>query len=318
MLVSLVCARVLYRVLLWTHAFLLPFFSLLSLLSSAGSRDSALTAHGVLQTRRLGSHLASFVATHIFSSDLQRASATALAILDAQKKSEKGEKGVATEVVKLVDLRERDFRSGEGVRFAGGGGNDKGRNAFADAETRDEMRVRAERFIHTHLYPLLRDMDVDVTDTSEDVNNQRAIVVVAHGLILSVLLLSLLQRHAPSELVRLAPSRQAVAASGSDAAAQRRLAELRVPWSNTGYLVMTVQVNGEKKKEDDEEEEKQGDAGQRAGIQLQVTKVNCVEHLDGLKKTRGGIGSARFDPKQKTMDSFFGPSAKRQKRGDDA
>ncbi|KAL1902646.1 hypothetical protein Sste5346_001088 [Sporothrix stenoceras] len=302
--------------------------------TTAGSRDSALTAHGVLQTRRLGARLAAMpsggeqpiVITHIFSSDLQRAFVTASAILDAQQKkrdvNDNREATAAADIVKSVDLRERDFRSGEGVRFGGSGSSagdiDGGRNAFADAETRDEMRVRAERFIDMHLHPLLG--EVGVEDTARD-SDGRAIVVVAHGLILNVLLSSLLRRYAPSELARLLPP--AVAAGGSESA-QRRRAELRVPWNNTGYFVMTVVKVKSKPEEENNnknEDKKTGDAGKlhvSGAVQLQVTKVNCVEHLDGLRKTRGGIGSARFDPKQKTMDAFFGPSAKRQKRGDDA
>jgi hypothetical protein len=46
-------------------------------------------------------------------------------------------------------------------------------------------------------------------------------------------------------------------------------------------------------------------------LSLVVKAVNSQEHLKGLKKTRGGIGSSKHDEKQKTMDSFF----KRQKLG---
>jgi hypothetical protein len=46
-------------------------------------------------------------------------------------------------------------------------------------------------------------------------------------------------------------------------------------------------------------------------MSLVVKAVNSQEHLKGLKKTRGGIGSSKHDEKQKTMDSFF----KRQKLG---
>jgi hypothetical protein len=46
-------------------------------------------------------------------------------------------------------------------------------------------------------------------------------------------------------------------------------------------------------------------------MSLVVKAVNIQEHLKGLKKTRGGIGSSKHDEKQKTMDSFF----KRQKLG---
>ena len=40
-------------------------------------------------------------------------------------------------------------------------------------------------------------------------------------------------------------------------------------------------------------------------LSLLVKAVNSQEHMKGLKKTRGGIGSAKHDEKQKTVDSFF-------------
>ena len=46
-------------------------------------------------------------------------------------------------------------------------------------------------------------------------------------------------------------------------------------------------------------------------MSLVVKAVNNQEHLKGLKKTRGGIGSSKHDEKQKTVDSFF----KRRKLG---
>ncbi|CAK7212069.1 hypothetical protein SEUCBS140593_001385 [Sporothrix eucalyptigena] len=282
----------------------------------AGSRDSALTAHGVLQTRRFAAYLAALpvrtgssqtvAVTHIFSSDLQRAFSTASAVLEAQRKRNEGDDAGPTEVIKSANLRERDFRSGEGMRFgsASSSGGSGGRNAFADAETWDEMSVRAKRFIDENLDPLL-------AEAGEDKEDRRVIVVVAHGIILNVLLSMLLQRYTPSEHTRLLPS-PAVGAGASD----RKRLQLHVPWSNTGYLVINASLAGKTTvpKSDASKE----DAEDTCAIQLRVTTVNCVDHLDGLKKTRGGIGSARFDPKQKTMDAFFGPSAKRQKRGGDA
>ncbi len=46
---------------------------------------------------------------------------------------------------------------------------------------------------------------------------------------------------------------------------------------------------------------------------IAVSSINCRDHLSGLRKTKGGIGSAKFDKKQKTIQSFLGPAAKRQK-----
>lgn len=40
-------------------------------------------------------------------------------------------------------------------------------------------------------------------------------------------------------------------------------------------------------------------------LSLVVKAVNSVEHLKGLKKTRGGIGSLKHDESQKSIDSFF-------------
>ncbi|EFX06346.1 phosphoglycerate mutase family protein [Grosmannia clavigera kw1407] len=243
----------------------------------AGSRDSALTAHGVLQARRLGTYLMPSrdgdndedsksedglrpVVTHVLSSDLQRAVRTAEAIVEAQAKKRTGDDGdEALAVVQLADLRERDFRSGEGRRIAGSGSS----SAFADAETREEMRRRAERFVDGHLHPLLL----------VQVPTQQTVVVVSHGIFLGVLLSVLLQRFASSSLPA-AP----------------------VSWSNTGYVELAV---GRRQQQD---------------VELAVTAVNNVEHLQGLRKTRGGIGSSAFDAKQQTVDSFFRPAAKRQKK----
>ncbi|CCG81526.1 Putative uncharacterized protein [Taphrina deformans PYCC 5710] len=36
-----------------------------------------------------------------------------------------------------------------------------------------------------------------------------------------------------------------------------------------------------------------------------VTDVNSVEHLQGLKRTRGGVGSSQYDTKQKKVSDFF-------------
>src|SRR3569833_3289549 len=125
----------------------LPRQPRLTQLKSAGSRDSALTAHGVLQTQRLGAHLASLVSSigrvgHIFSSDLQRAARTAQAIVDAQG----GTSSISARpmrVTKLSVLRERDFRSAEGMSF----GSRADRPSMNDAETYNEMRIRADSFL---------------------------------------------------------------------------------------------------------------------------------------------------------------------------
>lgn len=208
-------------------------------------------------------------------------------------------------VVRLPDLRERNFGSLEGVKYGPRSVSGSASNAHADAETRAEMQVRVDRFVELHLVPLF----MDVESTSVTASASGSVVVVAHGIILSVLLRSLLSRFAPSELARLI--HPGLGNTGHLAS-----------WSNTGCLEAVV-------RSDAAVSPLTGVASMGAvvgsgnsamavtavsrpepKIHLTVTAVNNVEHLQGLKKTRGGIGSAKFDSKQKTMDSFFKPTGK--------
>ncbi|KAK3293633.1 histidine phosphatase superfamily [Chaetomium fimeti] len=283
----------------------------------AGSRDSPLTAHGVLQARRLGAHLAERAAVlgpveHVFASDLRRAADTAGAVVDVLSVARLGMAGgggggdapdggagvdgvggggkLPLGVVRLPELRERDFGLAEGQKF----GVDL---AAAGAESREGMRRRAERFVAGYLVPLF---------TAERAAAGGCVVVVAHGLILDSLLRVLLARFGPRELARLGA---------------------KMPgWSNTGYVELVVGVHSappvvvggsdgspEVSGKRTPTPEPSTPAPQQPPVTLTVVGVNVVKHLEGLKKTRGGIGSAQFDKRQRTVDSFFGPAAKKAK-----
>ncbi|KAK4225787.1 putative phosphoglycerate mutase [Podospora fimiseda] len=238
----------------------------------AGIRDSPLTVHGVLQARRLGTHFADRLKiTHIFSSDLQRAVQTAQAVVDGQSKSNEDSDKSALELVQLTVLREQDFGSAEGKRFG---------TPHADAETHEQMRARAARFVQGHLVPLLEGSG----------GKEPVVVVVAHGLILN-------------SLFRVLSARFRAWTNNS----QRRL-EPSASWSNTGYLEAIL-------KKDTPEGDAAEPSGDRKPEQprtvMSVVGVNVLQHLEGLKKTRGGIGSAKFDKRQRTMVSFFGPASKK-------
>ncbi|KAH7120276.1 histidine phosphatase superfamily [Dactylonectria estremocensis] len=227
----------------------------------AGSRDSPLTTHGVLQARRLAEHLGSRLAfTHLFSSDLRRAVKTAEAVCDAQKRAD-------LSVVRLRELREKDFGSGEGTKVSAGG--------HESAETNEAMRLRVDRFLDDHLVPVWQ-------------AGESTVCVVAHGIILGVLFKAISAR-IPCVL---APS---AASEFSDVAALSR----RLWWSNTGYLDAVLSPGPG-----------------RLPLKVTVKTVNGVDHVKGLKRTRGGIGSAKFDEKQKTMDSFFKPTSRKRKHDD--
>jgi 2,3-bisphosphoglycerate-dependent phosphoglycerate mutase len=267
----------------------------------AGSRDSALTNHGVLQCRRLAEHLSSQLSplsssssssaaapvsiaapsVHLFSSNLQRAVKTAEAIRDELKEK--------ADLQQLAELREKDFGSGEGQSFASGA---KGRDErpHVGAETAQAMRVRADTFLEEHLLPLL------VPSTSEGSNI--SVVVVAHGLILSSLFKCLYDHLSPGS-ISVAPE---ATANGYSFSSNKSKSDLVVlpSWSNTGYLEATLTFT---------------EPRDWASVKMHVCRVNSTDHLKGLRKTRGGIGSARFDEKQKTMESFF---TKKRKRTDAA
>ncbi|KAL2755379.1 hypothetical protein ACRALDRAFT_1057499 [Sodiomyces alcalophilus JCM 7366] len=278
----------------------------------AGSRDSPLTTHGVLQTRRLASHLATLTprpagkVTGIFTSTLQRAIRTAEAIRDAQPGPLPGERPVPeVEIRQLSDLRERDFGSDEGKKF---GRSDRA----SDAESHASLRERAERFLDEHLAPIISaaaNREGVAGGEEAEEHESHAILIVAHGLILASLLAVL---RSP-ELFVVRPGTVPVDVSPA--------------WSNTGYtrLVLTPVASSEANPDmppnglrDTSKTSSSRPRPRWPCLALDVACMNNTSHLAGLKKTRGGIGSARFDDKQKTLTSFFGPpSSKKRKAVDD-
>ncbi|KAJ5000727.1 hypothetical protein K4K48_002310 [Colletotrichum sp. SAR 10_66] len=261
----------------------------------AGSRDASLTSHGVLQARRLGTHLAARTASapvsHIFASNLQRAYRTAEAVCDALSSPPNATEGEASsttttgrrvEVVQLAELREKHFGSGEGQKVGARAVGER----HVGAETSEAMFTRAKKFVDEYLGPIFACVD-------EAEEGAESVVVVAHGIILGVLVRAL----------RSAKNFGAVVASPED--------QLPLAWSNTGYVELLVAPAAPPSKEP-------ATTPTWPGLSIKTVAVNSTEHLQGLKKTRGGIGSAKFDEKQKTLNAFFTPTAKKRKHGDDA
>ncbi|ELQ43807.1 phosphoglycerate mutase family protein [Pyricularia oryzae] len=292
----------------------------------AGSRDAPLTAHGVIQARRLGQHLAERSAeigpvVHVFTSDLQRALKTALEVVAAQnKQTRSGDSSTGfargadpgnqdpgrrqqqqqqQDVEKLPLLREKDFGSREGVAY-GKRRRDQDEPIRTEGdglplikpETHEQMSDRMEKFVRDHLRPLLASrLTAEVGPRAETV------VVVAHGIILNVLMRVLLAQFPDANSARPVDdlgSRDPLV----------RPAEFSIPWRNTAYTELKVALCA--LTQDTRSTSAISDkATASASLTMSVISVNNSRHLDGLKKTRGGIGSAQFDSKQKTMDSFF-------------
>jgi 2,3-bisphosphoglycerate-dependent phosphoglycerate mutase len=149
------------------------------------------------------------------------------------------------------------------------------------------MKIRIDRFLDTHLSPAID------AHASENVT----IVVVAHGIILNVLVRALLARFPTG--TPISP------------------ADYLAAWSNTGVLQAKVgPSNNTTRAAAHEEGSPASESTQRPGLTFVIQSTNNVDHLQGLKKTRGGIGSAKFDSRQRTMDSFFTPASKKRKLED--
>ncbi|ATY60073.1 alpha-ribazole-5 -phosphate phosphatase [Cordyceps militaris] len=236
----------------------------------AGITDSALTAHGALQAGRLGAHLAarfpSGSVRAVFTSDLQRARRTGGAVRAACSSRAGGSLPPAPPLHTTPLLRERDFGALEGVPFRAAG-----LRVDDVAESEASMRARAARFLDEMLLPLVRRRGARADDVY---------VVVAHGLLLPRIYADLMDR-VPWGRLTLDPA----------AAAAGRAPPLQPWWSNTAYLecllVPDLATGGR-------------------GLRMHVLAVNCTAHLRDLKRTRGGIGSAAHDEKQRSIESYFG------------
>ncbi|KAJ8059742.1 hypothetical protein OCU04_011386 [Sclerotinia nivalis] len=274
----------------------------------AGITDSALTNHGVLQANRLGTHLAASKVSKIFSSDLQRAVKTAEAIRTAQ------DNGTSLEVTKLELLREQDFGHYEKKPFherskdSNKTGKEihseayRGDPGFKDVESKESMKRRMETFVKEHLMHLLGINDSNLDDYT--------IAIVAHGIILGHLWRVILRQFNPKNV-----------SIGPDVPNPEQGLEYLGGWSNTGYLELVIKsipdvspakvglvppVLDEQSNDQTSVKLSNHDLDNVEVIMSLVVKsVNNQDHLKGLKKTRGGLGSLKHDSTQRTMDSFF-------------
>ena len=273
-------------------------------------KDSALTVHGSLQADRLGLYFAQagLRFSHLFASDLQRAykTAEAIRVAQAQAQAQSGGKDEdKLEVLRLEVLREQDFGSLEGqphlarVRGSKGAGKEdyrvrgSGDSGSRDVESKESMDRRMNCFIHDHLLPVLRS---GVTDA------ERAVCIVSHGIILSHLWRCFLKIF-PQQSIAVAPG---VTVGNQGPTPLERLGG----WSNTGYLELDIQPqiwDGALFQKDTggSNSTRHGSALPIEPLTMTVKTINGKEHLKGLKRTRGGVGSSIHDEGQTKIELFF-------------
>ena len=230
--------------------------------------------------------------THIFSSDQTRAVKTAEAIRDAQPLSEQSSAGVdqvgKLPITQLRELREQDFGSWEGRAWGAGTNQTSDTAPPRDGETRGSVHSRASAFLDQHLMPLWGML-------GEDGDAEPKIVAVAsHGMLLVALWREMLKRQEPGSVSL------AVAVAGMQ---QALSLEYLASWSNTGYLELELCPSPGQAKGEAEDQAEAGLKGQQ--YVLRVCFVNKKEHLQGLKRTRGGVGSSTHDERQKGIETFF-------------
>lgn len=173
------------------------------------------------------------------------------------------------------------------------------------------MRQRATSFLHGHFLPLL-------FDKSEQEMN---VAVVAHGLILRVLWSCLVELFDPMH-VSIAPG---IALRDGEPASL-----ISPIWSNTGYMALSIQSSPPSRPSIQQQPSYHNtpataDSAMKTaqdptptqvistpdalpllhGWSMTVLTIDGKEHLSGLRRTRGGIGSATHDARQKRIDHFF-------------
>ncbi|KAJ5618890.1 hypothetical protein N7510_002874 [Penicillium lagena] len=286
----------------------------------AGTTNSALTNHGVLQIEFLARHFAaqSINFSAVFASDLSRARLTAEGICRLQPAQ------LSVTPILTRDLRERDFGSLEGLSWnsshslSGSASSSAAAAVPTEFESHISMTRRADSFLGEHLLPLLLD--------EQDTNHERNVAIVAHGIILRVLWNRLTGLFNPME-VHIAPG--AALRHGSGRA-------VNPVWSNTGFMAVHIQPSmmtpevatpalpswelhlprrsGNNSAEDVtvpatfENAVPGSFVSEEAlllGWRMTVIAVDSRTHLNGLHRTRGGIGSSVHDSRQKRIDQFF-------------
>ncbi|MCJ1338641.1 hypothetical protein MMC09_003930 [Bachmanniomyces sp. S44760] len=229
------------------------------------------------------------------------------------------------EVTQLRLLREQDFGYYEGKHFytrprdMNKTGKDSHRTqyidepGFKDVESKESMTTRMDSFLDEYLIPRLHGSTA----------NKPNIAIVSHGIILSVLWRCLLKRF-PAQSVALAPG-LTIRGTGETTPLQ-----YLGGWSNTGYLELvlyqevTCQTPTSEpgsapasaavsfdRTEDPANITAKPKSFAISGWRMFIRTVNGKNHLRGLKRTGGGVGSSKHDEGQRKIESFF----KKQKIG---
>ncbi|KGO68237.1 Histidine phosphatase superfamily, clade-1 [Penicillium italicum] len=208
----------------------------------------------------------------VFSSDLSRARITAEGVCRAQV-SLSGE--APLQPILTRNLREKDYGSMEGRFWKTPPPISRPRD-WVMPESKASMRKRAEIFFDEHLLPLLM----------RDPHGQQNVAVVAHGIILQEIWTYFTDIFSPPD-TKVTPG-----VCNTDMTTLHR----KPVWSNTGYMTILITPNAT---------EMTMLPTAMPGFAFFVLSIDEKKHLANLHRTRGGVGTAAHDTKQRKIDQFF-------------
>ncbi|KAJ5826885.1 hypothetical protein N7447_003648 [Penicillium robsamsonii] len=174
--------------------------------------------------------------------------------------------GTQLQPILTQSLREKDYGSMEGRFWKESPPSPRPRD-WVIPESKESMRKRAKSFFDEHLLPILM----------RDPNGRQNIAVVAHGIILQELSTYLFEIFNPADINMTTLHRRPV-------------------WSNTGYMTILITPT---------QTERTVLPTVMPGFAFVVLSIDDKKHLANLHRTRGGVGTAAHDVKQRKIDQFF-------------
>ncbi|KAF4314627.1 phosphoglycerate mutase family protein [Botryosphaeria dothidea] len=300
----------------------------------AGSRDSELTNHGFQQAQRLARYLhdCDVRFTHIFASPLQRARKTAQAILGAQSSP-------ALTITSVPAIQEQDFGSFEGKTWLEGPSANKPRPAgFVDPESKESMARRVDGFLDEHMAALWRSAAAGERNVVAIVSHGIILSVlwrrilrrlppnsvsIRRELLIPGKPVSLeyiggfsntgyLELEMSSRGTPVARALDRVSGHTGTASSQGKHPTARGTAGSVASVANASDLTVDPAPAPASATERLPAIGGAdssipvlGGWTTQVVTINGKEHLQGLKRTGGGVGSSKHDTNQKSIDTFF-------------
>ncbi|KAJ5588515.1 hypothetical protein N7537_011193 [Penicillium hordei] len=231
----------------------------------AGTTDSALTNHGMAQINCLAQHFVSNSTK--FMTVFSSDLSRARITAEGVCRAQVPPAGeTPLQPILTPNLREKDYGSMEGCFWKTPPPLPRPRD-WVIPETKASMRKRAQDFFDEQLLPILM----------RDPHGRQNIAVVAHGIMLQELWTYFIGIFNPADTNMTTLHTNPV-------------------WSNTGYMTILITPIPT---------ERTMLPNVVPNFTFVVLSIDDKKHLANLHRTRGGVGAAAHDMKQRKIDQFF-------------